>query len=189
MFYLINYITQYWNLINFIHQEFKRLITYNQTLAKADFYVRRCLKGLQKVSQKLSLWIRYSVADDKSFVIVTDILKAVNVLQNQLEVNVLNPFKPSRLKNSLIDIYQQLVSILPCDVQLSLFGYGDEVGWCVEVPANTSSYLSNITEWLKARLRDGQRATRFAVACFNHLCGIQLAIPWGTEVLIGWAGL
>ncbi len=104
-----------------------------------------------------------------------------------MEVNVLNSFQPTRLKNSLTDIYQQLVEILPCDVQLSLFGYGDEVGWCAEVPANTSSYLSNITEWLKVRLRDCQRATRFAVACFNHLYGIQLAMSWGTEAVIGWA--
>jgi hypothetical protein len=102
---MINYLAQYWDLINSIHQKIKRLITYNQTLAKVDFYVGRCLKGLQKVSQKLSLWIRYSVADDKSFVIVTDILKAVNILRNQLEVNVLNPFKPTRLKNSLMDVY------------------------------------------------------------------------------------
>jgi hypothetical protein len=131
------------------------------------------------------LWIRYSVADDKSFVRVTDILKTVNVLRNQLEVNVLNPFKPSQLKNSLTDIYQQLVSILPCDVQLSLFGYGDEVGCCAEVPANTSSYLSYITEWLKARLCNGQHTARFAVACFNRVCGIQLTLPWGTEALVG----
>jgi hypothetical protein len=184
---MINYLAQPWDLINSIHQQFKRLIIYNQTLAKADFYVGRCLKGLQRVSQKLSLWIRYSVADDKSFVRVTDILKAVNVLRNQLEVNVLNPFKPTRLKNSLTDIYQQLVSILPCDVQLSLFGYGDEVGWCAEVPANTSPYLSNITEWLKARLSNGQRTTCLAVACFNHVCGIQLTMPWETEALIGRA--
>jgi hypothetical protein len=169
---MINYLAQHWDLINSIHQHIKRLITYNQTLAKADFYVGRCLKGLQKVSQKLSLWIRYSVADDKSFVIVTDILKAVNVLRNQLEINVLNPFKPTRLKDSLTDIYQQLVGILPCDVQLSLFGYGDEVGWCAEVPANTSPYLSNITEWLKARLCNVQCATRFVVVCFNHVGGI-----------------
>jgi hypothetical protein len=177
---MINYLAQHWKLINSIHQQVKGLITYNKTLAKADFYVGRCLKGLQRVSQKLSLWIRYSdsVADDKSFVIVTDILKAVNVLRNQLEVNVLNPFKPTRLKNSLTDIYQQLVGILPCDVQLSLFGYGDEVGWCAEVPANISPYLSNITQWLKARLRNGQRATRFAVACFNRVCGVQLTILW-----------
>jgi hypothetical protein len=184
---MINYLAQHWGLINSIHQQIKRLITYNQTLAKADFYVGRCLKGLQRISQKLSLWIRYSVADDKSFVIVTDILKAVNVLRNQLEVNVLNPFKPSRLKNSLTDVYQQLVSILPCDVQLSLFGYGDEVGWCAEVPANTSPYLSNITQWLKACLRDGQRATRL-VACFNYVCGIQLTMSWGEgeiEAMIG----
>jgi hypothetical protein len=183
---MISYLAQHWDLINSIHQQVKRLITYNQTLAKADFYVGRCLKGLQRVSQKLSLWIRYSVADDKSFVIVTDILKAVNVLRNQLEVNVLNPFKPTRLKNSLTDVYQQLVSILPCDVQLSLFGYDDEVGWCAEVPANTSPYLSNITQWLKARFRNGQRATRL-VACFNYVCGIQLAMPWGTEALTSWA--
>ena len=181
---MINYLAQHWNLINSIHQQVKKIITYNQTLAKADFYVGRCLKGLQRVSQKLSLWIRYSVADDKSFVIVTDILKAVNVLRNQLEVNVLNPFKPSQLKDSLTDIYQQLVGILPYDVQLSLFGYGDEVGWCAEVPANTSSYLSNITEWLKARLRNGQHTARFAVACFNHVRGIQLAMPWGVEAMI-----
>jgi hypothetical protein len=173
---MINYLAQHWDLINSIHQQVKRLITYNQTLAKADFYVGHCLKGLQRVSQKLSLWIRYSVADDKSFVIVTDILKAVNVLRNQLEVNVLNPFKPTRLKNSLADIYQQLVSILPCDVQLSLFGYGDEVGRCADVPANTSPYLFNITEWLKTRLRNAQRATRFAVAYFNNVCGIQLTM-------------
>jgi hypothetical protein len=131
------------------------------------------------------LWIRYSVADDRSFLIVTDILKAVNILRNQFEINVLNPFNLNRLKNSLTNIYQQLVSILPCDVQLSLFGYGDEVSWCAEVPANTSAYLSNITEWLKARLRKGQRTTRLAVACFNRVCGIQLTMPWGTEALIG----
>jgi hypothetical protein len=183
---MISYLTQHWDLINSIHQQVKRLITYNQTLAKADFYVGRCLKGLQKVSQKLSLWIRYSVADEKSFAIVADLLKAVNVLRNQLEINVLNPFNPNRLKNSLTDIYQQLVGILPSDVQLSLFGYGDEVGWCAEVPANTSPYLSNIAEWLKARLRNGQRATRLGAACFNHLCGIQLATPWGVEAMIGW---
>jgi hypothetical protein len=174
---MIKHLAKHWDLINSIHQQVKRLITYNQTLAKADFYVGRCLKGLQRVSQKLSLWIRYSVADDKSFVIATDILKAVNVLRNQLEVDVLNPFKPTRLKNSITDIYQQLVSILPCDVQLSLFCCGDEVGWCAEVPANTSPYLSNITEWLKARIRNGQRATRL-VACFNYVCGIQLTINY-----------
>ena len=32
-----------------------------------------------------------------------------------------------------------------------------------------------------------QRATRFAVACFCRVCGIQLTMPWGTEALIGWA--
>lgn len=52
---MINYLAQHWSLINFIHQKINRLITYNQTLAKADFYVGCCLKGLQQLYQKLSL--------------------------------------------------------------------------------------------------------------------------------------
>ena len=56
---MINYLAQHWDIINSIHQQIKEIITYNQTLAKADFYVGSCLKRLQKVSQKLSLWIRY----------------------------------------------------------------------------------------------------------------------------------
>jgi hypothetical protein len=38
--------------------------------------------------------------------------------------------------------------------------------------------------WKRQR---SQRATRFAVACFNRVCGIQLTMLWETEALIGRA--
>jgi lipopolysaccharide biosynthesis protein len=52
---MINYLAQHWNLINFIQQQIKRLITYNQTLAKADFFVECCPKVLQRLYMNVQI--------------------------------------------------------------------------------------------------------------------------------------
>jgi hypothetical protein len=88
---MINYLAQHWNLINFIQQQIKRLITYNQTLANADFFVECCPKGLQRLYQKLSSMKILRQLHDQQLLIVSSTARNALILYKGCHAEFVEP--------------------------------------------------------------------------------------------------
>jgi hypothetical protein len=175
---MFNYRALNWEAIEAIHQEMKAIVSREEKLAKKRF-ITLAFQGLKKVAKFFSRLIQYAASDETTFEYILRAVNLINILRLRPDAD--------KLKKDLDNVYQNLVALLPKDLQLSLFEDGVEFGGVPhEIRSYTANYLSNISDWFD-KLRTNKEFSsklwkkiyQFEGRLFAHVWGTQLAFPWG----------